>query len=322
MRWRRPRLPDRLQKGYDRWLARRFPPLSRLRLGHRQLFIVPSLSGGLFMLLLAAMLLAAINYQNSLAFALSFWLLGLMPIALIHAYRNLLGLELTALGSTAGFVGGHGQLRLQLRAERPLRHAIELRLGGGEWVSDADSEERSITLTLPLASRGWQAIPRLEVRSGFPLGLFRVWSYPCLDWKLLAYPHPFAADARPPVSGESSAALPHGVQSGDEDFAGLDPWRLGDGWGRVAWKQWARRGELLVKRLEQPEQGAQWLDFDHCPDRSIEARLSRLAGWVLQREAEGVPYGLRLPNATLPPAVGAQQQREALTLLALYRHSS
>lgn len=318
MNWPGFRLPLLFEKRYRHWLARRFPPLSQITLGHRQLFIFPSLSGGMFMLLLSAMLLGAINYQNSLAFALSFWLAGFMPISLIHAYRNLLGLELIAAATTAGFAAGAGQVSLRLRATGPVRRSIELQLGANRLVTEVTAEERLVTLTLPLSRRGWQQIPRLEVCSGFPLGLFKVWSYPRLDWRLLAYPQPMVPNAEMPVSGQALDGVLQGQPQQGDDFAGLDPWRAGDGWGRVAWKQWASRGELLVKRLESPAQGASWLDFDCCPDASVEDRLSRLTGWVLQLEAQGVPYGLRLPGVELAPATGAQQQREALTLLALY----
>ena len=53
---------------------------------------------------LLLMLLAAINYQNSLAYALTF-LLGRFVVAILHTYRNLAGLIIKAGSTPAVFVG-------------------------------------------------------------------------------------------------------------------------------------------------------------------------------------------------------------------------
>ena len=60
-----------------------------------------------------------------------------------------------------------------------------------------------------------------------------------------------------------------------------------------------------------------WLDYAQCglPDR--EARLSRLAAWVLQADRLGVDYGLRLPGLQISPATGEAHKRRCLEVLAL-----
>ena len=60
--------------------------------------------------------------------------------------------------------------------------------------------------------------------------------------------------------------------------------------------------------------------FDHATLHALapEARLSRLAAWVLQAESTGLPYGLRLGELTLAPALGASQRDACLRALALH----
>ena len=49
------------------------------------------------------------------------------------------------------------------------------------------------------------------------------------------------------------------------------------------------------------------------------ARLSRLAGWVLEAERGGALYGLRLPGSELAPAHGDAHRAACLQALALFQ---
>ncbi len=50
----------------------------------------------------------------------------------------------------------------------------------------------------------------------------------------------------------------------------------------------------------------------------MERRLSRLTRWVLDAEAAGVAYGLRLDETVLGPAVGDDHRDACLKALALF----
>ena len=86
--WYRPR--------WLRWLKRRIPPSSSVLLDQRRIFIIPSRTGAAFGGAVLLMLLAGINYQNSLAYGLTFFLLAVFVVAILHTYRNLAGLTLQA----------------------------------------------------------------------------------------------------------------------------------------------------------------------------------------------------------------------------------
>lgn len=101
---------------WQRWLNRRIPPASSVELNQRRVFILPTRQGGAFGLALLVMLLAAINYQNSLAYGLTFLLLSLGVVTILHTYRNLAGLRLTALGADPVFAGERAGFRVRLKA--------------------------------------------------------------------------------------------------------------------------------------------------------------------------------------------------------------
>src|SRR5699024_2538312 len=77
---------------FQRWLKKRIPASSQVRLNHRRIFIMPTRAGMGLLLLLLIMLIGAINYQNSLIYAVVFLLGSLFWVGLHHTYRNLAGL--------------------------------------------------------------------------------------------------------------------------------------------------------------------------------------------------------------------------------------
>lgn len=93
---------------WQRWLARRIPPAASVRLNQRRIFILPSRVGGAFAVALLLMLLVGINYQNSLAYGLTFLLMAVFVVTILHTYRNLAGLVLKAGGGAAVFAAQWG----------------------------------------------------------------------------------------------------------------------------------------------------------------------------------------------------------------------
>jgi len=75
---------------------------------------------------------------------------------------------------------------------------------------------------------------------------------------------------------------------------------------------------LQVKQFVTPAGEELWLDFSAAPDQTEEQKLARMARWVLDAEAQGFRYGLRLPDGELPANNGAAQRDECLRRIALF----
>ena len=66
-----------------------------------------------------------------------------------------------------------------------------------------------------------------------------------------------------------------------------------------------RSDDMLTKQFAGEAVAELWLMLSDLPDAlGLEARLSRLAGWVLAAERSGAHYGLRLPGTEIAPARG------------------
>jgi uncharacterized protein (DUF58 family) len=75
---------------------------------------------------------------------------------------------------------------------------------------------------------------------------------------------------------------------------------------------------LQVKQFNAPQGRELWLDWALLPAIADEQKLSLLARWVLDAEAQGLLYGLRLPDGELAPQHNPAHRAECLRRLALF----
>src|SRR5690606_15862299 len=186
------KLPARWQQRWQAWLDRRIPPAAQVTLSHRSIFILPTRSALTFGLLLLLLLITAINYQNSLIYALTFWLFSVGLAAMLFTFRNLSGLTLIAGHAAPCFAGERLRLPLWLQADRRGHQALLLGFPGqpAQPASVAAGERQALHLSLPAHQRGPLQTGRLRLDSRYPLGLFNAWSWVRLEFRGLVYPRP------------------------------------------------------------------------------------------------------------------------------------
>jgi uncharacterized protein (DUF58 family) len=304
----------------DRWLLKRIPPGPNVRLDQRRIFIMPTAVGMSFLLALLLMLLAAINYQNSLAYALTFLLGSVFVVAILHTWRNLAGLVLQAGGAEAVFLGEHARLRVRLESRGRLYQAVALGWprSGLQLVDVPAGGTCEVELSLSSERRGWLKPGRMRVESRFPLGILVAWSWVDLQLAALVYPRPSAGDL-PQAGGltEEDNEGTRTVGSGIDDYQGLRPWQPGDSRRRLNWKAFSRGQGLLVKDFTALAGQEPLLDLDAL-DGDIEARLSLLCHWVVELSARQQPFALRIAATTIGPDGGADHRNRCLRELALF----
>lgn len=306
---------------WQRWVGRRIPPAPRIELDHRRIFILPTRAGGTYALVLFLLLLVSINYQNSLAYGLTFLMLSVGILGILHTYRNFSGLILSASNARAVFVGEPVQLRLRLESSARAHQAIALGWDS-QRLEQADVDPQrlvEIALTLPAVKRGWLHAPRLRVESVFPLGIFRAWSWLDLEQTVLIYPRPVPGSmpllqgVQPHAEDEGQATKGQGV----DDYQGLRPWQPGDSLRRMHWKAWSRGQGLMVKEFTDLSGHDLCLDF-MALGGDIEERLSRLCYWVLELSQRQQAFALRLPGFLSAVDTGDAHRETCLRQLALY----
>ncbi len=311
------RLLPRLREG---WLLKRIPPGPSVRLDQRRIFIMPTAVGISFIIALILMLIAAINYENSLAYALTFLLGSVFLVAILHTWRNLAGLELQAGGSEAVFLGEQARLRVRLESRSRLYQAVAVGWprSGLQLVDVPAGGTCDVELSMPTECRGWLRPGRLRVESRFPLGILVAWSWIDLQLATLVYPQPSDGDL-PQTGGhaeqESDGVRVRGI--GIDDYQGLRPWQPGDSRKRLNWKAFSRGQGLLVKDFSALAGEDPLLDFDAL-DGDVESRLSLLCHWVVELSEHQQPFALSLAGTTLGVGAGAEHRSRCLRELALF----
>ncbi len=292
----------------------------RIALHRRRVFILPTGQGMLLGAVLLAMLLGAINYNNSLAFALTFLLGSLAVVSILHTHRNLVRLELHAGRAPAVFAGEQAAFQIFVSNPTPTaRYA--LRIEGGalhpRTFCAEPNDQSSLWLSQAAAERGWLALPRLTLSTRYPLGLFRAWAYVEPSAGCLVYPQP--GPHRPLPVAEPRGLEPRSPRgSGADDFVGLRAYKPGDSPRHIHWKAAARAQTLQVKQFGGGDEAC-WLDWEQLPRLEPEARLSQLCRWVLEAHRAGISYGLRLPDGTaIAPGCGLPHRGQCLRALALF----
>ena len=290
-------------------------------LGRRQLFMLPTRFGLLFALLLMVQLLAAINYGNGLAYALTFLLGSLAVVSMLYTHRNLFRLRLTAGTCAPVFAGEMASFRIHLGNDSDTPRFGVAVMHGKKEIARVDIPARGsadINLTVPAVKRGWLMLPEITVTTQFPLGLLYSWSRRvALKHSGLVYPRP--ADPTPrQTRQEESLESATGIKAGGDDYIGAREFQTGDSPRHVDWKAVARGQPWHIKQFGGGYQSTTWLDWDALEGLDAESRLSVLARWVLDAERDGLLYGLRLPEQLLDPANGEAHQHECLARLALF----
>lgn len=306
----------------QRWLFRQYgPEASPVLLVQRRIFVLPTRPGAMFGVVLLVMLLGSINYLLSLGFGLTFLLAGLGVAAIVHAFRNLVQLQIAAGRADPVFCGAPAMFVLHLVNPRSLpRYAISLSAGAArafvETVPAGDMA--AAALALPTRRRGWLQLPRVTLETRFPLGFIRAWSYVQPDLRCLVYPAP-EAHAPPLPTGEGWSGGGFASRSGSDDFAGLRNHQRADSPRHIAWKAVARESPLLTKQFSGAQAGEVRLRWEALPaGMEVEQRLSRLTAWICQARDADLVWSLELPNRRLGPGHGEAHFHACLRALALF----
>ncbi|MBA1275133.1 DUF58 domain-containing protein [Stutzerimonas azotifigens] len=303
-----------------RWLDKRIPPAASVRLDQRRIFILPTAVGIAFGVALLLMLLAAINYQNSLAYGATFLLGSVFVVTILHTWRNLAGLVLQAGGAAPVFVGEQARLKVRLESLGPAYQAVALGwTESGLQLLDVPAKGISeVELAMPALRRGWLRPGRLRVESRFPLGILVAWSWVDLELAALVYPRPLEGEL--PWSAGADDSEDEGVRAqgaGADDYQGLKPWQPGESRRRLHWKAYSRGQGMLVKDFAALVGRDLLLDLDAL-DADLETRLSLLCHAVLELTDRQRPFMLKLGEQVLGPGDDQAHRDQCLRALALY----
>ncbi|MGA6101715.1 DUF58 domain-containing protein [Psychrobacter pocilloporae] len=303
-----------IRSAMSRWFASRAPKNDSATLNLRNVYIFFSREGMLFAVLLVITFIAGINYGNNLVLGLCFYLVSVWLISFHVTFAHISGLQVRLLEVTMTEAGTPAWVTLQLKSEsrQPRRQLLfEFEQAADKKDKSGTNRQSSIlvtslqseqTIRLPVQTynRGPLELPRLIIKTVYPLGIMRAWSYVYFARKTWVYPKPEAFDWQVQYSVASSEDLPTGGQyrQGQDDFERLDNYVEGESLARVSWGHVARGQGMFTKHFADPVGHEQTLDYADMPGAHHEQKLAQLAHGALTLGQLGVPFQMRLPNDT------------------------
>ncbi|EGF12289.1 TPA: DUF58 domain-containing protein [Neisseria bacilliformis] len=273
--------------------------------------------------------LVGVNYQVNLAYVAAFWLLGFLAVGVLLNLRQLLALKIDVAMPQEVFAGQDAVL--QLTAQSPQRTRFLWLCSEDDYLAAqrpseniwqpwrAEEGSAAFDWRVPALLRGHLRVPPLRTASVAPFGLTVsqcVWHWPS---DAVVYPAPIAhavPAAAPRGSGETAERRP--AEGGDEP-AYLQAHRDGMPVQHIAWKTYAKTGEMLSKRFEEevPPADKNIISYRDYPAGTPKDRLAGLlCRRVLDADRSGLPYILEMPQRSIAPQHG--QREICLTALALW----
>ncbi|PYE38974.1 DUF58 domain-containing protein [Psychrobacter fozii] len=295
----------------SRWFASRAPKTDSATLNLRNVYIFFSREGMLFAVLLIITFIAGINYGNNLVLGLCFYLISIWLISFHVTFAHISGLKVHLLEVTMAEAGTPVWVTLQLRSEsrQPRRQLLfgfedvdnkvksSMDIPSSVLVTRLQGEQ-IIRLPVQTNARGQFELPRLRIKTVYPLGIMKAWSYVYFSRTAWVYPKPEAFDWETQYAIASLEDLPIGGQyrQGQDDFERLDNYIEGESLARVSWGHVARGQGMLTKHFADPIGHEQTLDYADMPAAQHEQKLSQLAYGAMTLGQLGVPFNMCLPN--------------------------
>ena len=288
-------------------------------------FVYPTASFAGLLFVLAAMWYAASSQNSPAVYLLLFALTAVFLVSIPHTLINLADVTIALESVKPAFAGQEVSLSLEvMNRSRATRHGINLALAGsGRERKRIDhvpaGKAARVALRFPARQRGEHKIGTLCLTSAYPLGFVRVLKKFAASQTYLVYPKP-AGDLQLPLSRARLSDSRSQADTGEgDDFAGVRAYVPGESQRHIDWKAVARGQPLMTKQFAAEADGSVHLDFSALRIADVEDRLSQLALWVIEAERVRRPYGLRLPDIEIPPAVGQSHFHQCLRALSLFQ---
>lgn len=294
-------------------------------LRENRIYILPTGSGFILLGAIVVMILTAATYNNNLIFILAFFLFALFIVSMLQTHYNLKGVRLRFVGADDAFEGEPLTLHFRLEQKRARdKGGLTLRPRARKFavVTAPEvgfrAEDRVIPAALSLTAwgRGVHAVPEIWLETRFPLGVFTAWKVFRPEGKLVIYPKP-AGDRTASASSADAGDLAVGANLNPEgDFGELRAYRQGDSHHQIAWKHFARSGQLYNKAHWGAENRHYKLEWPTGMGSDLETGLRQMSRWILDAVTENASFELEMPDFKIESGRGMDHGRACWRALA------
>lgn len=316
-------MPRGFRARIDRWVEQHSPAsVDGILLHSRRLYILPTRFGYLFAMMVLVLFLAAINYQNSMAFVLTFMLTALGIVSLWYTHKNLLNISIELKTPAPVFAGELCDFIFEVSHPNvSTRYAIGFQYDRQTpvYITLPPEGKTEAKLSIPTSRRGQFKPLGITVFSRYPTGLFHAWGWLRFDLPITIYPKPASGVFLQQTLAEQYQGKAATSTIEGDDFGGLREHREGESLRHISWKAYAQGKGLLTKTFQGHAQPSLWIDFSHFTSGSVEDRLSGMTAMILLAEKDNLKYGVRLPGTVIEQQTGIVHRQISLATLATFQ---
>lgn len=286
----------------------------------------PTKLGLILLVLSGAIWIGAINYQVNVAYAVCFWLIGFIGVAALQTIQQLSGLSIQVNHTNEVFAGDTAKVTLSIKNHNNRTHLLW-------WRSEQRQTEHqwqccTLSAQMPTYQDIWSILtqhrgyfPRplmLHIASTAPFGLFYVECH--LEWEndAIVYPSPLSHQKTNLHQTSDPEQTSQKINHHGDDIAYLNHHQEGASLQYIAWKAYAKRGQLMDKVFDEPPTQIihnEIISYKDYPHTNTDKLASLLTYRILQAEQVHSIYTLELPKLIIPPQNG--QREKCLNSLAL-----
>lgn len=293
--------------------------LRRRFIAENRIYILPSGRGVTFLATVVVMVLTGATYDNNLVFLLAFLLFAVFVVAMLQTHNNLKGVRIEFIGAEEAFAEENQKLLFSLQKKRTRsKSGLRVRTRSRQFRTvmsslqnmKADALTKSVFIEVRSSQRGMFPLPEIYLETFFPLGLFRAWKIFRPQGELTVYPKPEGSQDLEAIESDGGE-LETGLRAAPTgDFGELKGYQTGESYHQIAWKAYARSGQLYSK----VHWGAEHRHYRIPWVRS----LGQMSRWIVKAAEEDASFEMEMPTFKIPPGRGPEQARLCLRALAAY----
>lgn len=292
----------------------RFKPVEKIN----KTYIVPTLYGFSFAVLVLIMLFMAFMYANNLIYAAVFFVISLSIQNMVRTAKNVENFELIFTQDSPLFAREDSQLKLKI-APKKLKNLYFINIESPLFTKKifflehaGRNKKNDHTVEILAARRGELEVGKIQIQSDFPFGFFKSWKILQPQEKILVYPEK-----------KGSSIFNHFKNKIDfenkDDFQFHEEYQSSSPRHRIDWRVYARTRELYVRNFADEKVfniDFDWEDVSYLAN--TEDRVSQLSLWIYEAHLHNLEYSLKLPHRYFAPSKSDSHYHECLKELALW----
>jgi len=292
-----------------------------------RIYILPTKGGALLLAMVLVLVLTGATYNNNLIFLHAFVVFAVFLVSMLQTHANLKDVGLDFIGADDGFEEEWIDLKFRVSHPNPDRRArksdLVVKLRGKRFSMGQlqpvtlEAGEEAVHAHVPVRSwhRGVYKLPQVILETSYPIGLFRAWKVYSPSGEFYVYPRPVGERALAPVTYGQGDHDPGLRSAPDGDFGELKNHLPGESYHQIAWKTFAKSGQLYTKVMwgaDDKHYVLPWL----ANSADEEVHLRQMSQWMVQASNENASFEAHIPGFTILPGRGAEHLRTALRALA------